>query len=53
MEREKAGEIWNDICFHINRHRHSPEKDLQKNIEILYENSVSYQAGTEELMHTK
>jgi len=36
MEKEKAKEIWNNICLHINKNRDSLEKDLQNNIEILF-----------------
>jgi len=36
MDIEKAKKIWNNICVHMNENRNSSEKELQKNIELLF-----------------
>ncbi|GBU25198.1 hypothetical protein R83H12_01839 [Fibrobacteria bacterium R8-3-H12] len=37
MEIESAIEIWNDLCFHINKHKNSLEKEFQRIVVSFFE----------------
>jgi hypothetical protein len=37
MTKQMAGEIWNGMCFYVNKHKNSSEKEFQLDVKLIFE----------------